>query len=163
LGYGLDSAAKICLHFIMIPTWKKDLDALVSETMAFAASVKGQQSAQPQPVDSAATDGMASTTDKITDADPPILAAVEAVLAEEPTAPSRLPDAPSPIPEPKTMPARLRPMMLPPASERDEIKQRLENFKAHQQKMQAEREVYYLQTMTRTRAVAAGAVPAKDE
>jgi hypothetical protein len=40
-----------------------------------------------------------------------------------------------------------------PPSERDVIKQRLANFKAHQSRMQAEREDYYLQTMTRTRAV----------
>ena len=40
-------------------------------------------------------------------------------------------------------------------SERDEIKQRLANFKAHQLKLKTEREDYYLQTMTRTRALAA--------
>jgi hypothetical protein len=42
--------------------------------------------------------------------------------------------------------------MTVPPSERDEIKQRLANFKAHQSRMQAEREDYYLQMMTRTRA-----------
>ena len=61
-------------------------------------------------------------------------------------------ETPSPLPEPKTWPARLPPMTVPP-SERDEIKQRLANFKAHQSRMQAEREDYYLQTMTRTRAM----------
>jgi hypothetical protein len=43
--------------------------------------------------------------------------------------------------------------MTVPPSERDEIKPRLANFKAHQLRMQAEREDYYLQTMTRTRAM----------
>jgi hypothetical protein len=53
-------------------------------------------------------------------------------------------------------------MMLPP-SERDEIKQRLANFKAHQLRIQAEREDYYSQTMARTRALAAGSPATKDQ
>ena len=70
------------------------------------------------------------------------MATVEAVLAEA-TCPLR--------DETNAWPAKLPLMTLPP-SERDEIKQRLANFKAHQRKMQAEREDYYMQTMTRTRA-----------
>jgi hypothetical protein len=142
----------------MVPTWKRELDALVTETMAFAASVTEKKLVQPKQVDPA----VASTTitdsvakDEIVQPDLPVLATVEAVLAEESTAPSPLPEAPSPPPEPKTWPARLPPMAVPP-SERDEIKQRLANFKAHQLKMQAEREDYYSQTMARTRALAAG-------
>jgi hypothetical protein len=132
----------------MVPPWKKELDALVTETMAFAASVNEKKLVQPKPVDPLVADATASGSDakdEIVQADLPVLATVEAVLAEEPT-------APSPLPEPKTWPARLPPMTVPP-SERDEIKQRLANFKAHQLRMQAEREDYYLQTMTRTRAV----------
>jgi hypothetical protein len=139
----------------MVPPWKKELDALVTETMAFAASVNEKKLVQPKPVDPLVADATASGSDakdEIVQADLPVLATVEAVLAEEPTAPSPLPEAPSPLPEPKTWPARLPPMTVPP-SERDEIKQRLANFKAHQLRMQAEREDYYLQTMTRTRAV----------
>ena len=139
----------------MVPTWKKDLDALVAETMAFAASVN-EKLVEPRPIDPLVADATASegeAKDEIVQAaDLPVLATVEAVLAQEPTAPSPLPEAPSPLPEPKTWPARLPPMTVPP-SERDEIKQRLANFKAHQLRMQAEREDYYLQTMTRTRAV----------
>ena len=100
------------------------------------------------------------TNNEIVQADLPVLATLEAVLAEEPTVLSPLPEAPSPLPEPKTWPARLSPMTLPP-SERDEIKQRLANFKAHQLKMQAEREDYYSQTMARTRALAAGSPRSK--
>jgi hypothetical protein len=40
-----------------------------------------------------------------------------------------------------------------PAFGRDEVTQRVANFKAHQKRMQSEREDYYLQTMARTRAV----------
>jgi hypothetical protein len=128
-----------------------------SETMAFAASAIEKKLAQSKQVDPIVADTMAAGSDaKIVEADLPVLATVEAVLAEESTAPSLLPEAPSPLPEPKTWPARLTPMTVPP-SERDEIMQRLASFKALQLKMQAEREDYYLQTMTR----AARAVPAR--
>jgi hypothetical protein len=40
-----------------------------------------------------------------------------------------------------------------PISERQEIMQRVADFKAHQLKMQNEREGYYLKTMSRTRAI----------
>jgi hypothetical protein len=133
--------------------------------MAFAASVNEKKLVQPKPVDPLVADAAASEGDannEIVQGDVPVLATLEAVLAEEPTVPSPLPDAPSPlpdtpspVPEPKTWPARLSPMTLPP-SERDEIKQRVANFKAHQLKIQAEREDYYSQTMARARASAAG-------
>jgi hypothetical protein len=150
----------------MVPTWKRELDALVTETMAFAASVTEKKLVQPKQDDPPVADTTASegdAKDEVVEADVPVLATLEAVLAEEPTVPSPLPDAPSPlpevpspVPEPKTWPVRLSPMTLPP-SERDEIKQRVANFKAHQLKMQAEREDYYSQTMARARASAAGA------
>jgi hypothetical protein len=142
----------------MVPTWKRELDALVTETMAFAASVTEKKLVQPKQDDPPVADTTASegdAKDEVVEADVPVLATLEAVLAEEPTVPSPLPEAPSPLPEPKTWPVRLPPMTVPP-SERDEIKQRLANFKAHQLKMQAEREDYYSQTMARTRALAAG-------
>jgi hypothetical protein len=159
----------------MVPTWKREFDALVEETMAFAASVNERKLVQPKPVDPLVADAAASEGDannEIVQADVPVLATLEAVLAEEPTVPSPLPEAPSPlpdapsplpevpspVPEPKTWPARLSPMTLPP-SDRDEIKQRVANFKAHQLKMQAEREDYYSQTMARARASAAGPTP----
>jgi hypothetical protein len=149
----------------MVPTWKKDLDALVAETMAFAAGVN-EKLVEPRPIDHLVADATASegeAKDEIVQAaDLPVLATVEAVLAQEPTAPSPLPEAPSPLPEPKTWPARLPPITLPP-SERDEIKRRLASFKAVQLKMQAEREDYYLQTMTRARAVPARSSRTKDQ
>jgi hypothetical protein len=146
----------------MAPTWKKDLDALVTETMAFAASVteKKVQLKQDDPPVADTTASESDAKDEVVEADVPVLATLEAVLAEEPTVPSPLPEAPSPLPEPKTWPVRLPPMTVPP-SERDEIKQRLANFKAHQLKMQAEREDYYSQTMARTRALAAGSPRSK--
>ena len=41
------------------------------------------------------------------------------------------------------------PAAIAPASERDEIRQRVSNFKAHQEKMAREREDYYLQVKAR--------------
>ena len=111
----------------MVPTWKKDLDALVTETMAFAASVNEKKLVQPKQVDPLVADRTASegdAKDEVIQSDAPVLATVEAVLAEQPAALSPLPVAPSPLSEPTTWPARLPPMIVPP-SERDEIKQRL--------------------------------------
>ena len=55
-----------------------------------------------------------------------------------------LADTSKPIPLPITItPAAW------PASERDEIRQRVKNFKAHQEKMAREREDYYLQVKAR--------------
>jgi hypothetical protein len=132
----------------MIPTWKKDLDALVTETIAFAANVK--KLAQPKQVATLVADRTASgagTKSEIVQADAPVLATLEET-------------APAPFPE-ETWPARLLPMTVLP-SERDEIKQRLANFKAHQLRLQTERETYYSQTMARTRDLTARLRPTKD-
>jgi len=60
------------------------------------------------------------------------------------TAEQALADTSKPIPPPAT----IVPTMLP-ASERDEIRQRVSNFKAHQEKIAREREDYYLQVKAR--------------
>src|ERR1700712_2532261 len=120
----------------MVPTWKKELDALVRETMAFAASVNVKKLVKPKQVDPAIADITVSggaAEDEIVHAAPPVLAAVEAVLGQEPILPGPLPE------QTKASLAKLPPITLPP-SEGDEIKQRLAGFKAHQLKMQAERE-----------------------
>jgi hypothetical protein len=149
----------------MIPTWKQDLDALVTETIAFAASVNEKKLAQAKqvaPLVTATTASDCGAKDEIVQAAPPVLTTLDAVLADESTAPSPLPVVSSPLTEPTTWPARLLPMTVPP-SERDEIKQRLANFEAHQQQMQTERETYYSQTMARTRELAARLHPTKDQ
>jgi hypothetical protein len=77
----------------MVPTWKKEFDALVTETMAFAASVNEKKLVHPKPVDPLVADATGSEGDannEIVQADLPVLATVEAVLAEESTAPSPL-------------------------------------------------------------------------
>jgi hypothetical protein len=139
----------------MVPTWKTEHDALVTETIAFAANVK--KLTQTKQVATLVADTTASkrhAKDEIVQPDLPVSATVEAFLAREPTA-----HAPSPE---ETWAARL-PAMTLPLSERDVIKQRLANFKAHQLRMQAEREDYYSQTMARTRELAARMHPTKDQ
>jgi hypothetical protein len=70
--------------------------------------------------------------------------AVQAKI-HKPIAPMKLvEDAPAEPPRP----ARLEPMCWPPAgSEREEIKRRVANFKAVQDRMQREREDYFAQTL----------------
>jgi hypothetical protein len=48
---------------------------------------------------------------------------------------------------------------ITPASERDEIRQRVSNFKAHQEKMAREREEYYLQMKARMLAIPTISLP----
>ena len=50
---------------------------------------------------------------------------------------------PADTPNPVDRPATIAPIVWP--SERDEIRQRVDNFKAHQEKIAREREDYYLQ------------------
>ena|SRR5436190_13162104 len=50
---------------------------------------------------------------------------------------------------------RVEPMVWP-ASARDEIKQRVANFKAHQERMRREREDFFTRTMKKARQLAEG-------
>ena len=54
---------------------------------------------------------------------------------------------PADTPNPVDRPATIAPIVWP--SERDEIRQRVDNFKAHQEKIAREREDYYLQVKAR--------------
>jgi hypothetical protein len=60
------------------------------------------------------------------------------------TAEQALADTSTPIPPPTT----IAPTVLP-ASQRDEIRQRVSSFKTHQEKIAREREEYYLQVKAR--------------
>jgi hypothetical protein len=57
------------------------------------------------------------------------------------TAQQALADTSTPIPPPTT----IAPTVVLPASQRDEIRQRVSSFKTHQEKIAREREEYYLQ------------------
>jgi hypothetical protein len=61
----------------MVPTWKRELDALVTETMIFAAGVNEKKLVQPKAVDPLVADAMASGSDakdEIVQPDLPVLA-----------------------------------------------------------------------------------------
>lgn len=73
------------------------------------------------------------------------------------TAEQALADTSRPIP----LPATFTPMTWA-ASERDEIRQRVNNFKAHQQKVAREREDYYLQIKAKMTAPTAFTSPKKN-
>jgi hypothetical protein len=122
----------------MGPAVQYELDELVANTMAFVNSVKKGQ-VQPEPVvDDRIADTMAvaNTTkeelDQIESVD-----AVVAVLNQALADNSPKPFAP----------------VAWPTFEREEVTQRVANFKAHQLRMQSEREHYYFQTMARSRSV----------
>lgn len=103
--------------------WKKDLEALIKQTKALVAP--SVEATQPERI------------------------AVERIVVE-PNAikPAEKFDAPT---QPFRLTPPLEPMQWRPIS-RDEIKQRVATFKAHQQKFEREREDYCLQIMARTRA-----------
>jgi hypothetical protein len=93
----------------MVPTWKRELDALVEETMAFAASVTEKKLVQPKQVDPLVADTMASeggAKDEVVQGDLPVLATVEAVLAQALITPS------PPSEDINVWPPKLPPMML---------------------------------------------------
>jgi hypothetical protein len=64
-------------------------------------------------------------------------------VKRQPVAMRTAEQTPADRPNPVDRPATIAPIVWP--SERDEIRQRVDNFKAHQEKIAREREDYYLQ------------------
>jgi hypothetical protein len=101
--------------------WKHELDALIESTMAFANDVKRRHPIPDLPI------AMRTAEQALADTSIPIQPPITITPAHQ-----ALPiDAPS--------------FDLWPVSESDEIRQRVSNFKAHQEKMAREREDYYSQ------------------
>jgi hypothetical protein len=116
--------------------WKKDLDLLIEQTMSFVRSV-------------AATNPQKSTT-----IESPIRGESPAAVAQSILVESSAPESAQPI--------RLAAETLsskPAATERDEIQRRVASFKAHQDKLQREREDYYLSVIAKTRAMIGNETP----
>jgi hypothetical protein len=125
-------------HRRMAPARQNELDELVANTMAFVNSVKKGQVQPEAVVDARVADTIAVVNfikEKPDQTEPvdAVVAVVNQALADN----SLKPFAP----------------MTWPTFGREEVTQRVANFKAHQLRMQSEREDYYFQTMTRTRAV----------
>lgn len=128
-------------------SWKKDLDLLVEQTMTFVKSV-----AAANPAKAAHLESMVMVVKPVDVA--------QAILIQPPTP---VPPPLSPLPASSSDAIRLTPENLKPmswmASERDEIQQRVATFKAHQEKMQRDREDYYLKITEQTRAMIGNETP----
>jgi hypothetical protein len=106
--------AFVRLWGLRVMDWKRELEALIEDTMALAKGVK------PEPI----SDVQAA------------MRSVEQALA----------DTPKPVGSLTALPSILA------RSESDEIRQRVSNFKAHQEKMARDREDYYSQIKARMMA-----------
>ena len=118
-------------------SWKQDLEALIETTMAFAKDVKREPKREPIP-------------------DLPIVLKT----AEQASA-----ETPKPIEPPATITPQHdggTPIHAAPTSERDEIRKRVSNFRAHQEKMAREREDFYLQVKAKMMSPPAGFISPKN-
>jgi hypothetical protein len=105
--------------------WKKDLELLINQTKALVAP--SAEAPLREFIETASIEPQAA--------------------AINPAEKFDAPDAPS---EPLRLTPALAPMQWK-ATSRDEIKARVANFKANQEKFNRDREDYYLQTLARTR------------
>jgi len=112
--------------------WKTERDALINETMAFARSIR---SLQPVPVQQLVP--------------PQLMSDDVPKLRQDLTSSASAP--PDTTFEEIIGGRRLEPMKWK-GPERDEIKQRVANFKAHQQRFNREREDYATSTLKRAKA-----------
>jgi hypothetical protein len=120
----------------MAPARQNELDELVANTMAFVNSIKD---GQPEPV---VNDRGVATT------------AVANTVAEKLDQTERV-DAVVAVLNQALADNSLKPFaaMTWPTFGREEVSQRVANFKAYQLRIKSEREDYYFQTMARTRTV----------
>ena len=107
--------------------WKKDLDALVEQTMAFVKTVKTETSKSRKAI--------------TVPADLPMAAAI-LKLSPSPHLSSAKPSMPGPsTPKPADW----------VMSEREQISQRVATFKAHQEKLRLERDAFFNNTLASIR------------
>ena len=119
--------------------WMKERDLLIAQTMAFVQSVTGKTPDLVAKPDAVASFGPPA----LADAPQPMAAGglmpdIEAMLAETITVEPRKP-APSPRPEPKV-------------DVQSEVRARVANFRAHQERFSREREAYCSATMAKVHA-----------
>jgi hypothetical protein len=127
--------------------WMRERDLLIAQTMAFVQSVTGKPPEALKTITASAAVLTIETSEST--AEPAPLADIAALLAHKmPTSPS----VPAPAPtEPPLEPSR--PAVLPRLDLRDdfqsEIKARVANFRAHQERFNREREAYCSATMAK--------------
>jgi len=132
--------------------WMRERDLLIAQTMAFVQSVTGKP---PEAVKTMTTSAAVVTieTSEVA-AEPAPLAEIAALLARTmPTSPAASP-VPVLTPAPTETPRELsRPTPLPRLDLRgdfqSEIKARVANFRAHQERFNREREAYCSATMAK--------------
>jgi hypothetical protein len=129
--------------------WMRERDLLIAQTMAFVQSVTGK----PPEAEKTITASAAVLTISTESA-----AAVEPLPDVAPLRAQEMPASPAPAPAPVEMPLEIsRPAPLPRLDLRDdfqsEIKARVANFRAHQERFNREREAYCTATMAKVHAV----------
>ena len=138
--------------------WMRERDLLIAQTIAFVQSVTGKPPEAVKTMTAAAAVVTVETSEST--AEPAPLAEIAALLARTmPTSPAALPvpvSVPAPVltPAPTEMPQELsRPTPLPRLDLRgdfqSEIKARVANFRAHQERFNREREAYCSATMAK--------------
>jgi len=139
--------------------WMRERDLLIAQTMAFVQSVTGKTpEAEKAVAEKTVTASVAlvsvETSETIRAATP--LPAIEALLAETP----RVAQAPKDVPRdvsreeiPREI-SRLAPLARPDLQEdfQSEIRARVANFRAHQERFNREREAYCSATMAKVHA-----------
>jgi hypothetical protein len=129
--------------------WMRERDLLIAQTMAFVQSVTGKP---PEAVKTMTAPAATIETSEST-AEPAPLADIAALLAQRmPTSP-----VPAPVPASTEMPIeRSKSAALRPLDLRDdfqaEIRARVANFRAHQERFNREREAYCSATMAKVHA-----------
>jgi hypothetical protein len=127
--------------------WMRERDLLIAQTMAFVQSVTGKP---PEAVKTMTASAAAVTIETSeSTAEPAPLADIAALLAQ------RMPTSPVPAPT-ETSIERPKPAALRPLDLRDdfqaEIRARVANFRAHQERFNREREAYCSATMAKVHA-----------
>lgn len=129
--------------------WMRERDLLIAQTMAFVQSVTGKvPEAEKTAVASAAAPAI-ETSEPTAVAAP--LAEVAALLAQ------KVPAPPAPPPAQAEMPREISRPAPPPRLDlqedfQSEIKARVANFRAHQERFNREREAYCAATMAKVHA-----------
>jgi hypothetical protein len=128
--------------------WMRERDLLIAQTMAFVQSVTGKPPEAVKTMSASAAAVTIATSESIAEAAP--LADIAALLAQKmPTSPARA-SAPVATETPLEL---ARPAPLPRLDLHDdfqsEIKARVANFRAHQERFNREREAYCSATMAK--------------
>jgi hypothetical protein len=131
--------------------WMRERDLLIAQTMAFVQSVTGKPPEAVKTMTTSAAVATIETSESI--AEPAPLAQIAALLAE------KMPASIAPAPAPATTEAPRepsRPTTLPRLDLREdlqsEIRARVANFRAHQERFNREREAYCSATMAKVHA-----------